>query len=79
MFTSEMRKRVNRELKKPGGIALRPSLWARIDELADAQDKSRNQVMEEVLSLHLPSLAGSRNSHEDTRESETNLELPDGN
>ena len=56
MYRSRMavKKASKRQPKVPGGIALRPTLWERIDRLAEAQDKSRNQVMEEVLSLHLP-------------------------
>ena len=45
---------MSKERKKPGGIALRPALWRRIEALAERQGKSKNEVMEEVLSLHLP-------------------------
>ena len=40
--------------KKPRGIALRPELWARVDAVAQAQQRSANQVIEMVLELHLP-------------------------
>lgn len=49
-----MVKTSNFEPKKPIGIGLRPSLWERIDRYAKAQGKSRNMVIEEVLSLHIP-------------------------
>lgn len=48
-------KRRPREKKVASGIALKPSLWARIDGLAILHEKSRNQVMEEILSIHVPS------------------------
>lgn len=49
-----------RERKQAGGIALRPDLWRRIERVADEQEKSRNQVMEEVLSLHVPAVPDSQ-------------------
>lgn len=65
-----MLKRNRREKKKPGGIALKPSLWARIDRLAEAQDKSRNEVMEEVLSLHVPHVGDFNKSKTDESDRE---------
>lgn len=50
-----------REKKRPGGIALRPSLWRRIEALAASKDMSLNAVMEQVLDLHVPAVP---NSHE---------------
>lgn len=49
-----------RERKQAGGIALRPSLWKRIEAVADAQGKSKNQVMEAVLDLHVPAVSESQ-------------------
>lgn len=66
-----MKRRRQRERKHPGGIALKPSLWELIDRIADAQDKSRNQVMEEVLSLHVPALSDSTNLSSKTEEDES--------
>ncbi len=64
------RKRIRkRENKVPRGIALRPPLWERIDTIADAQDKSRNEVIEAVLEAHIPSLPDFRNSHSATQSS----------
>jgi len=63
-------KQSSRERKVPGGIALRPSLWARVDALAEAHGKSRNQVMEETLSLHLPIANDLRKSQAETRGTE---------
>jgi hypothetical protein len=48
------RKTTTREKKMPGGIALKPSLWRRIEQIAEADGKSKNEVMEEVLSAHVP-------------------------
>lgn len=51
-----------RERKQPGGIALSPSLWQRIAERADAEDKSRSQVVEEALQFAFFAGHGSRKS-----------------
>lgn len=59
------------EPKKAIGIGLRPSLWERIDRFAAEQRKSRNQVIEEVLSLHIPAASDSSKSGENPRNSET--------
>lgn len=50
-----------KEPKKPGGIALRPSLWKRIDALAEERGVSRNEVMETCLAANLPAPANSYN------------------
>ena len=50
--------------KKAGGIALRPALWQRIERLADAQDKSKNEVMEAVLEMYLPAVPDFVNERE---------------
>lgn len=42
------------EPKKAIGVGLRPSLWERIDRFAEASGKSRNQVIEEILTLYIP-------------------------
>ena len=52
------------EAKKAIGIGLRPSLWARIDAYAADQRKSRNQVIEDVLTAHVPCVADFRKTHE---------------
>lgn len=59
-----------KEPKKARGIALRPSLWRRIDAVAERQQKSRNEVMEEVLSLHVPAVDDFRNERVNSREYE---------
>jgi hypothetical protein len=51
-----------KEPKVSGGIALRPVLWERIRRLAERDEKSRNQVMEECLSVHLPHVDDLRKS-----------------
>lgn len=56
------------------GISLLPAIWARIDRLAAAQDKSRSEVVEEVLSLHLPVIADLRKTEDNSQPSEE-LEL----
>lgn len=61
------------EAKKAIGVGLRPSLWERIDRFAAAQGKSRAQVIEEVLSLHIPVVPAFRNSGEKKRDAETPL------
>lgn len=43
-----------KSLKQPRGVALRPELWQRLDALAIEQRRSRNQVIEMCLELHLP-------------------------
>lgn len=50
-----------KETKKPGGIALRPSLWKRIDALAEERGTSRNEVMESCLATNLPVPSNSYN------------------
>lgn len=67
MFRLTMPNKGTHERKLPGGIALKPSLWARVDRLATAQKKSRNQVMEEVLSLYLPDVPEVRNLQEESQ------------
>lgn len=59
------------EPKKAIGIGLRPSLWERIDRFAAHQKKSRNQVIEEVLTLHVPVVADSSKTDPNPRDSET--------
>ena len=52
-----MARKTKPENRREGrGISLLPALWARIDRLAEAQEKSRSEVVEEVLSLHLPEM-----------------------
>lgn len=63
--------KASKQHKKPGGIALRPALWERIRRLAELQDKSANQVMEECLSLHLPPVADFRKSEQDVNPAQT--------
>ena len=58
------------EPKKAIGIGLRPSLWQRIDAFADAQGKSRNQVIEEILNLHIPAARDLRKTHENVRKAQ---------
>lgn len=58
------------EAKKPIGIGLRPSLWERIDRYAADQRKSRNQVIEDVLTAHIPCVADFRKSEETARHTE---------
>ncbi len=58
------------EAKRPIGIGLRPSLWERIDRWAEAQGKSRNQVVEEILAAHIPVLPDFRKSGVEPQPSE---------
>lgn len=62
MLTRMERKSTSRERKMPGGIALKPSLWRRIEMVAEADGKSKNEVMEEVLSAHVPRIQDFRKS-----------------
>lgn len=50
-----------RERKVAAGIALRPSLWNRIEHVAGLRGKPRNQVIEEVLDQHIPAPEASKN------------------
>lgn len=43
-----------KSLKQPRGVALRRELWDRLDAVAHEQKRSRNQVIEMCLELHLP-------------------------
>lgn len=65
------------EPKKAIGIGLRPSLWRRIDAFAEVQGKSRNQVIEEVLSLHVPVPGDSRKSQTDSQNGRIWEDIPD--
>lgn len=60
------------EPKKAIGVGLRPSLWERIDAYAAAQRKSRNQVIEDVLSAHIPCVADFTKTHEYSPETGVN-------
>lgn len=45
-----MGRRLTRNERRQGrGISLLPALWARIDGMAEAQSKSRSEVVEEFL------------------------------
>lgn len=57
-----------RERRVPSGISLLPSVWERVDKLAESQEKSRSQVVEEVLSLHLPCAANSQEADADSQD-----------
>lgn len=59
-----------KQRKQPGGIALKPALWERIERLAAEQGKSKNEVMEAVLELHLPAVASFGNSREHALDAE---------
>ncbi len=48
------RKPIKRERKMPGGIALKPSLWRRIELVAETRGTSKNEIMEEVLAANVP-------------------------
>lgn len=63
-----MARKTKPENRREGrGISLLPALWARIDRLAEAQEKSRSEIVEEVLSLHLPAVVNFRKSDENTQ------------
>jgi hypothetical protein len=53
-----------KEPKKPGGIALRPALWKRIDVQAERLGKTRNEYMEAVLDTNVPAAPDFTNAHE---------------
>jgi metal-responsive CopG/Arc/MetJ family transcriptional regulator len=61
------RKKRQSELRQGKGISLLPTLWARIDRLADAQDKSRSEVVEDVLTAFLPAIDDLRKTQDTTQ------------
>ena len=63
------------EPKKAIGIGLRPSLWQRIDAFANRQGKSRNQVIEDILTLHIPVDPDFRYSNGAVRKSEDDVDM----
>lgn len=65
MLTSEMAKYHKRENKEPRGVGLSPSVWARIEAVAENQEKSLSQVIEDVLTLHLPVVRDFRKSEQE--------------
>lgn len=58
------------EPKKAIGIGLRPALWRRIDAYAEAQGKSSNLVIEQILDAQIPAVADLRKTQEDSRKTE---------
>ena len=70
-----VRKQGRRERKVPAGVALPPSLWERIDQVADAQQKTRSEVVCEVLSLHVPVLRESHESYAHSQTTESTVEV----
>lgn len=55
-----MDKNGKRELKVAGGIALKPSVWARVQELAERESLPRNQVIEQLITIGLSCVGDSR-------------------
>lgn len=49
------KRRTERRLGR--GVSLLPSLWERVERVADIQGKSCSEVIEDVIVLHLPPLA----------------------
>lgn len=62
-----------KERKQPGGIALKPTLWERIERVAAAQGKSKNEVMEAVLDLHVPDTRHFGNQRENSHDDEEKI------
>lgn len=42
-----------KETKKSYGVALTPSMWEKLEKLADEKNRSRNNYIESVLQMHL--------------------------
>lgn len=58
------------EPKVGRGIGLKPSLWQRIDDYAEQQCKSRNQVIEEVLTAYIPIVPDLHNPRESSQDAQ---------
>lgn len=46
----------SRDPKVGRGIGLRPGLWARIDAYAEHRQRTRNQIIEDILDANVPQI-----------------------
>lgn len=70
-----MAKRQRKELKQGRGVSLYPSTWAKVDAVAEGQEKSASEVIEECVNKCYPRVPRFRKSGVESSNSEI-VDLP---